>query len=172
MLVWRLNNCRPNDGREVGQPFAFQFRRQFLLGFRLRLTGDCAEESARSVLEGLHGAIRKRVAFRAPKFPADIARDILGIEFHSIENDPGCFHYIAAHAVARHPRNSVFSHRKPILSARAPPASESIPGSTRRWRVGDGCQPSRTFVMVRAQSTHCNLRPEDRKSTRLNSSHL
>jgi hypothetical protein len=40
------------------------------------------------------------------------------------ENDPRRFHHIVAHAVSRHPRNSVFSHRKPILSASAPPASE------------------------------------------------
>src|SRR5262249_1575251 len=35
----------------------------------------------------------------------------LSIKLHPIKNDACCFHHIVAHAVAGHPRNSVFSHR-------------------------------------------------------------
>src|SRR5206468_10216051 len=59
-----------------------------------------------------------------------------------LENDPRRFHHIVANAVARHPRNFVFGHRKPILSASAPPASEPRsfwrrPRITRIKRIGD-----------------------------------
>ena len=77
------------------------------------------------VLERLHRAIGKCVTFLAPKFPPDVARDVLRIKVHPIENDARCFHHIVAHAVARHPRNSVFSHRKATLSARFQPATPS-----------------------------------------------
>src|SRR5439155_12892406 len=112
------------DGREIAQSFSIEFRTQFLFRFILWLAGDRAEQGARCVLERLHRALRKRVSFRAPKFPADIARHILGIEFHPIENDPRRFHYIVPHAVAWHPRNSVFSHRRATLSEPHQPASE------------------------------------------------
>ena len=58
------------------------------------------------------------------KIPSRCRRDVLGIKFHPIENDPRCFHHIVAHAVAGHPRNSVFSHRKATLS---------VGVSTRKW---------------------------------------
>ncbi len=73
---------QPHDRREIDQPFALEFRDQFFLGFVLWLAGDRAEETAGGFLERLHGAIGKRVAFLAPKFPADIAGHILGVEFH------------------------------------------------------------------------------------------
>ena len=131
-----------DDGRKVNQAFVLQFRRQFFLCFRLRFARDRSEESARCVLKRLHRTVRKRVTFLAPKFPPDVARHVLGIKFHSIENDPRRFHHIVPNAVARHPRNSVFSHRKAILSARAPPASEPRsfwrrPRITRIKRIGD-----------------------------------
>jgi hypothetical protein len=107
-----------NDRREIAQPFALEFRTQFLFRFVLRLAGDRAEQAACRVLERLHGAIGKRVAFLAPELPADIARHVLGIKFHSIENDSCRLHHIVPHAVARHPRNSVFSHRRATLSVR------------------------------------------------------
>src|SRR5205814_2523174 len=75
-------------------------------------------------LKRLNRTIGQCVSFLAPKFPADVARHVFGIKVHPIENDARCFHHIVAHAVPRHPRNFVLSHRKPILSASAPPASE------------------------------------------------
>ncbi len=41
-----------------------------------------------------------------------------GVEFQAIEHDARRFHHIVAYAVARHPCNSVFSHRIATLSAR------------------------------------------------------
>ena len=104
-----------DDRRKVDQPLVLEFRRQFFLRFVLRLAGDRAEEAAGRFLQRLDGAIGKRVAFLAPKFPADVARHVLGIEFQPIENDARRFHHIVADAVAGHPRDSVFSHRKATL---------------------------------------------------------
>src|SRR5438034_470536 len=89
----------------------------FFICFVLCRTADRAKQSARRVLERLHRAIQKRVPFCAPKLPPDIAGNVLGVEFHSVQHDPRRFHDIVAHAVAGHPCNSVFSHRKAILSA-------------------------------------------------------
>ena len=76
--------AQPDDGGKVNQPFVFQFGRQFFLGFRLWLAGDGAEQTAGGFLQCLNCAIRQCVTFLAPKFPADIARHILGIEFQTI----------------------------------------------------------------------------------------
>src|SRR5437016_13689587 len=68
--------AQPDNGRKVNQALVLEFGNQFFLGFALRFAGDRAEESARRFLKSFHGAIGKRVAFLAPKFPADVARDI------------------------------------------------------------------------------------------------
>ena len=49
--------------------------------------------------------------------------DVLRIKVHSIENDARCFHHIVAHAVAGHPRNFVFSHRRRTLAVSVATAS-------------------------------------------------
>ena len=77
------------------------------------------------------GAVWKRVAFLAPKLPADVARHILGVEFQSIQNDARGFHDIVADSVARHPRDFVFSHRIATLST-------SVIARKFGWRRGDG----------------------------------
>ncbi len=117
--------AQPDNGRKVNQSFALKLRDQFFPGFVLRFAGDGAEQTAGGFLERLHRAIGKRVAFRAPKFPADVARHILGVEFQAIEHDARRLHDIVADSVPGHPRNFVFSHRITMLSA-------SI--TTRKWR--------------------------------------
>jgi hypothetical protein len=108
---------QPDNRRKVNEPFVFQLRRQFFFRFRLRFAGDRAEETAGGLLERLHGAIRKRVAFLAPKLPADVAGHILGVEFQAIEREARRLHDIMPDSVPGHPRNFVFSHRTPTLSA-------------------------------------------------------
>ena len=102
--------AQPDDGRKVNQPFVFQFRRQFFLGLRLRLAGDGAEQTAGGFLQCLNCAIRQRVTFLAPKFPADVARHIFGIEFQTIQYQASRLHNVVANSVTRHPCNFVFSH--------------------------------------------------------------
>src|SRR5262249_7258784 len=108
-----------------------KFGAQFFLRFVLCLAGDGTKQRAGRVLKRLNRAIRKRVTFLAPKFPADIARDVLRIKVHPIKNDARRFHHIVAHAVSRHPCNSVFSHRRWTLAASVATASGSALGSTR-----------------------------------------
>src|SRR5438105_15555390 len=110
--------AQPDNGRKVNQALVLEFGNQFFLGFALRFAGDRAEETAGSFLKSFHGAIGKRVAFLAPKFPADVARDILGVEFQAIQHDASCLHDIVAYSVPGHPCNFIFGHRKSTLSAR------------------------------------------------------
>src|SRR5207248_8512283 len=100
-------------------------RRQFILGFRLRFARDRAKKSAGRFLQCFDCAVGQRVAFLAPKFPADVARHVFGIEFHPIQHEPRRFHHIVSDAVPRHPSNSIFRHKMSILSACPRLASES-----------------------------------------------
>jgi hypothetical protein len=120
-----------HDGREVDQPLVFQFRSQFIFGFTLRFAGDRAEETAGSFLESFDGAIGKRVAFLAPKFPTDVARHIFGIEFQAIQHDACGLHDIVANAVTGHPCDFICSHRIATLST-------SVIGRKFRWSRRNG----------------------------------
>src|SRR5204862_7921618 len=93
----------------------------------LLLAGDGAEQTAGSFLQSFDGAIRQRVAFLAPKFPADVAGHVLGIEFQPIQDDARGFHDIVANSITRHPRNFVFSHKTATLSASADPRKWTPP---------------------------------------------
>src|SRR5262249_62021890 len=77
---------QPHDRREITQSFSLEFRTQLFFRFVLCLTGDRAEKRARRVFERFHCAIGKSVAFRAPKFPADIAGNLLGITFLQVQS--------------------------------------------------------------------------------------
>jgi hypothetical protein len=141
--------AQPHDRRKVNQPFVFQFRRQFFLGLRLRLAGDGAEQTAGRFLERFHRAIRQRVTFLAPKFPADVARHIFSVEFQTIQHQTSRLHNIVANSVTRHPCNFVFSHGRDVIGdQRRPQASVAVAmvydrrifilGSARASRAGDG----------------------------------
>jgi hypothetical protein len=81
----------------------------------LRFASDGAEESAGCFLERLDCAIWERIAFLAPKFPADIARDILGVEFQTIQHEPRRLHDIMTNSVTGHPRDFVFRHGRDFI---------------------------------------------------------
>jgi hypothetical protein len=102
--------AQPDNGREVDQPLVLKLWTQFLLGFTLRFARDCAEKAAGGFFQSFHRAIGKRVAFLAPKFPANVARHILGIEFQPIEHEARRLHNIVTNSVTGHPSNFVFSH--------------------------------------------------------------
>src|SRR5262249_20455807 len=78
----------------------------------------------------------------APKFPANVARHVLGIELQPIQNKARRLHHIVPDSVTRHPRNFVFSHKRWILSARSSRASRLTLGSTGRWPVTFGGSPN------------------------------
>ena len=115
--------AQPHDGREIDQAFALQFRDQFLFRFVLRFAGDRAEQAAGRFLQRFYGAIGQGVTFFTPKFPADVARHIFGIQFQTIEHEAGGFHNVVADAVAGHPGNFIFGHKIATLSGRGFPAS-------------------------------------------------
>ena len=160
--------AQPDDGRKVNQPLVLQFRRQFFLRFRLRFARDRAEKSAGRFLERFDGAIGQCVTFLAPKFPADFARDVLGVEFQPIQHEARCLHDIIANSVARHPRNSVFSHRKATLSASAALATmrKAIVDYVGKQRIGSG-ERTRLVCCIRrlAESTL----PIEKRTTTLRS---
>ena len=105
-----------DDRRKVNQPLGLELRNQFFLGFSLRLARDGAEKTAGSFFQGFHGAIGKRIAFRAPKLPPDVARHIVGVEFQAIQHDARRFRDIVADSVTRQPRDFVFCHLSMFLN--------------------------------------------------------
>src|SRR5205809_5559073 len=125
MLVCRLNNCRsPTIGEKYERPLSLSsgLSSSFALSCGLLVIAPKrAHVVSLSAFTVRSGSALPSVH---QKSPADVARDILGIEFQAIEHEPRRFHDIVADAVARHPCNPVFRHRKPILSASAPPASD------------------------------------------------
>src|SRR5207253_2895236 len=111
--------------------------------FRLALARDRAEKSARSFLESFYSAIRKCVAFLAPKFPADIARHVLGVEFNAIQNETSRLHHVVSDAVPRHPCDFIFSHKERFYRRASSPQVRAI----------ERCNPARNLPANHANHT-------------------
>ena len=124
MFVCRLNSCRSfDDRREVDEAFVFELRASSSLASSCGLL-VIAPKSAQVVS---FSALTVRSGSALPSLHQNSQPISQGTysasNFIAIEHDARRFHHIVADAVAGHPRDFVFGHRKPILSASAPPAS-------------------------------------------------
>src|SRR4029077_9846941 len=97
--------------------------------FRLRFARDRTEKTASCFLQRFDCSVGQCVSFLTPEFPTDVAGHILGIEFQPIQNEARRLHDIIANSVTRHPRNSVFSHKRVTLAASV---------ATARWNAISG----------------------------------
>ena len=83
---------------------------KFFLCLVLGLGGDGPEEATVSVFQEINGSVWEGISFRFPELPANVAVNVLDIQFDSVENDSSSFHDIVADAVAREPCNLVLCH--------------------------------------------------------------
>src|ERR1019366_7455128 len=70
----------PHDRRAIGEAFAFQLGGELRVRGLRRLRGDRAEESRIDVLEQVDRPLRERVPLATPELPANVARQVDGVE--------------------------------------------------------------------------------------------
>ena len=102
--------AKADDGAEIGEPLAPEGGRELLLRLVGRLRGDGAEEADVGLAQELDRAVGKRVPLPAPEVPADVSRQILGVEAHGVEDEPGGVHDVAPDPVPGEPGDAVACH--------------------------------------------------------------
>ena len=100
--------AEPDDGAEIGEALATEFRLQFELGVFLRFRSDGPEQAGVGFLEQLDGPRGKGVPLGAPEFPADIALEIVRVKPQPAEDDQGRLDDIFPHSVAGENGDAVF----------------------------------------------------------------